>query len=51
MGEKGASYGNLIADGEFMFNVLTYTKEYEIIIKNSKLPINAKKLVSVQLVR
>ncbi len=51
MGEKGASYGNLIADGEFIFNVLRYSKEYEIIIKNSKLPINVRKLVSVRLVQ
>jgi hypothetical protein len=51
MGEKKTSYGNLIADIEFMFNVLRYTKEYEIIIKNNKLPISAKKLVSIQLVK
>jgi hypothetical protein len=51
MGEKRTSYGNLIADVEFMFNVLRYTKEHEIIIKNNKLPINAKKLVSIQLAK
>jgi hypothetical protein len=51
MGEERTSYGNLIADDEFMVNVLTNTKEYEIIIKNSELPIDAEKLVSIQLVK
>jgi len=51
MGENKTSYGNLIADAKFIFDVLRYTKEYEIIIKNNKLPIEAKKLVSIQLVK
>jgi hypothetical protein len=51
MGEERTSYGNLIADVEFMFNVLRYTKEHEIIIKNNKLPIDANKLISIQLVK
>lgn len=49
MGEKKTGYGNLIADAEFLFRVLTYTKEFEFIIKNNKLPIAPKKLVSIQL--
>ena len=51
MGEERTSYGNLIADAEFMFNVLRYTKEYEIIIKNNKLPIKPERLVSIQLAK
>lgn len=49
MGQKKTGYGNLIADVEFLFKVLTYTKEFESIIKNNKLPIVPKKLVSIQL--
>ncbi|WP_166294278.1 hypothetical protein [Bradyrhizobium sp. 2S1] len=51
VGEKKTGYGNLIADAEFLFMVLTYTKEFEFIIKNNKLPIDPKKLVSIQLAR
>jgi hypothetical protein len=50
IGEKRTSYGNLIADIELIGNVLNYTIKYEKIIKTNKLPINAKKLVSIQLV-
>jgi hypothetical protein len=49
MGEKRTSYGNIISDVEFLFTVLRYTKEYETIIKNNKLPIKTEKLVSIQL--
>jgi hypothetical protein len=49
-GEKRTSYGNLIADIELIGNVLNYTIKYEKIIKTNKLPINAKKLVSIRLV-
>jgi len=51
VGEGQTSYGNLIADNEFIGRVLHYTREYEKIIKTNKLPINAKKLVSIQLVQ
>jgi len=51
MGEERTSYGNIITDIEFLFDVLRYTKEYEIIIKNNKIPINTEKLVSIQLVQ
>jgi hypothetical protein len=47
-GEKRTSYGNLIADVEFTFDVLRYAREFEIVIKTNKLKINAKKLVSIQ---
>ena len=50
-GEEMTSYGNLIADDDFMANVLIYVKEFEIIIKNSNLPIDPTKLVSVKLVQ
>jgi hypothetical protein len=50
-GEKGASYGNLIADDEFLSVVLTYTEKFENIINNNDLPIDRRKLVSVQLVQ
>jgi hypothetical protein len=44
------SYGNLIADQSFIGVVLTYTSEFENIIKNNNLRgINSKRLVSVQL--
>src|ERR1700733_11118244 len=39
MGEERTSYGNIITDVEFLFDVLRFTIEYEIIIKNSQLPI------------
>jgi hypothetical protein len=51
MGEERSSYGNIITDVEFLFDVLRYTKEHEIIIKTSKLPIKTEKLVSIQLVQ
>jgi hypothetical protein len=51
MGEERTSYGNIIADVEFLFNVLRYAIEHEIIIKNSQLPIKPEKLVSIQLVQ
>jgi hypothetical protein len=47
-GERSTSYGNLIADVDFMFDVLRYAREFEIVIKTNKLKINAKKLVSIQ---
>ena len=50
VGKKRTSYGNLIADNEFIGYVLTYTRKYENIIQNNKLPINARKLVSIQFV-
>lgn len=49
-GQKLTSYGNLIADTEFLGHVLHYAREYEDTIKNSRLPINPKKLVSIKLV-
>jgi hypothetical protein len=51
MGEERTSYGNVITDAEFLFDVLRHTKEHEIIIKNSKLPINSDQLVSIQLLQ
>lgn len=51
MGEEQTSYGTLITDLEFIFDVLRYTKEYAFIIKNNKLRINANKLISIQLVK
>jgi hypothetical protein len=51
MGEERTSYGNIITDVEFLFDVLRFTIEYEIIIKNSQLPIKPEKLVSIQLVK
>jgi hypothetical protein len=51
MGEERTSYGNMIADVEFLFDVLKYSKEHEIIIKNSKLPFDTGKLVSIELVQ
>jgi hypothetical protein len=50
-GEMKTSFGNMIADDEFLFDVLRYTIEYEIIIKNNKLRIDAKKLVSIRFVK
>jgi hypothetical protein len=50
LGAKRTSYGNLIADVEFVAKVLKYTKENEIIIKTNKLPIKSEKLVSIRLV-
>ena len=50
VGKKRTSYGNLIADNEFIGYVLTYTRKYENIIQNNKLPISARNLVSIQLV-
>jgi hypothetical protein len=47
-GEMKTSYGNMVADDEFLFDVLRYTIEYEIIIKNNKLRIDAKKLVFIR---
>jgi hypothetical protein len=46
-GEKRTSYGNLIADVDFIFDVLRYAREFEIVIKTNKLKISAKKLVSI----
>jgi hypothetical protein len=51
MGEERTFYGNVITDVEFLFDVLRYTKEHEIIIKTSKLPIRAEKLVSIEMVQ
>ena len=50
-GEMKTSYGNIIAEFEFLFDVLRYSKEYELIIRNSDLPINADKLISIRLVQ
>jgi hypothetical protein len=51
MGEERTSYGDMITNVEFLFDVLKYTKEHEIIIKTNKLPIRTEKLVSIQLVQ
>src|SRR5581483_5312453 len=50
-GEMKTSYGNLIADEEFLSEVLTYTIEFGIAIKNKDLPIDSKKLVSIRFVK
>jgi hypothetical protein len=50
LGEQRTGYGNLMADRDFVAEVLTNTKEYELIIKNNKLPIIGDRLVSIQLV-
>jgi hypothetical protein len=51
MGGERTSYGDMITNVEFLFDVLKYTKEHEIIIKTNKLPIRTEKLVSIQLVQ
>jgi hypothetical protein len=52
MGEERTSYGNLIADIEFVGHVLDHTRKHENIIKTNKLKqINANKLVSIRLVQ
>jgi hypothetical protein len=50
-GEMKTSYGNIIADSDLLFDVLTNAIEFENIIKNNKLRIDAKKLVSIRLVK
>ena len=50
MGAMETRYGNLLADPDFVGEVLTNTKEFELLIKNNKLPIDGDKLVSIQLV-
>jgi hypothetical protein len=50
IGQTETRYGNLFADQDFVAEVLTNTIEYELLIKNNKLPIKGDKLVSIQLV-
>lgn len=51
MGEERTSYGNIISDIDFLFDVLRYTREHEILIKRSKLPFDTAELVSIELVQ
>jgi hypothetical protein len=48
-GEKRTSYGNLIADREFVTKVLNYIEEFKNIISNNDLKIDPEKLISIRI--